>query len=140
MATKTRAKTDPTFIAAIARIQPALTKWRHERKHREPIPQPLWGAMVSLARRYGLSPVAQVLGVNYAALKHHLVATATPAAPRPGALTAEFVEVPMSIPPTGPPWVIELEDRGGLKLTLRLVQSDSASVLALAQGLWRHRS
>jgi len=140
MAAKTRTKTDPTFIAAIARIQPALTKWRHKRKHREPIPQPLWGAMVRLARHYGLSPVAQVLGVNYAALKHHLVATATPAAPRPGALTAEFVEVPMSVSANGPPWVIELEDRGGLKLTLRLAQSDSASVLALAQGLWRHRS
>jgi hypothetical protein len=84
--------------------------------------------------------VAQVLGVNYAALKHHLLATAAPAAALPGALTAEFVEVPMSVSANGPPWVIELEDRGGLKLTLRLAQSDSASVLALAQGLWRHRS
>ena len=31
--------------------------------------------MVRLARRYGLSPVAQVLRVNYTALKRHLAAT-----------------------------------------------------------------
>jgi hypothetical protein len=36
-------------------------------------------------------------------------------------------------------WVIELEDRQGSKLTLRLAQSDRAAALALAQGLWRQR-
>jgi hypothetical protein len=37
-------------------------------------------------------------------------------------------------------WVIELEDRQGSKLTLRLAQSDCAAALALAQGLWRQRA
>ena len=96
--------------------------------------------MVRLARRYGLSPVAQVLRVNYTALKRHLVAPAAPQAPRSGALAAEFVEVPMSACPSGSPWVIELEDREGAKLTLRLAQTDSAGALALAQGHWRQRS
>ena len=96
--------------------------------------------MVRLARRYGLSPVAQVLRVNYTALKRHLVATAAPQAPRSGAIAAEFVEVPMSACPGGSPWVIELEDRQGSRLTLRLAQSDSAAALALAQGLWSERA
>ena len=96
--------------------------------------------MVRLARRYGLSRVAQVLRVNYTALKHHLVATAAPQAPRSGAIAAEFVEVPMTACPSGSQWVIELEDRKGSKLTLRLAQTDSAAALALAQGLWRQRS
>ena len=96
--------------------------------------------MVRLARRYGLSPVAQVLRVNYTALKHHLTATVAPQAPRSGAIAVEFVEVPMTACPSGSPWVIELEDRKGSKLTLRLAQSDSAAALALAQGLWRQRS
>ena len=124
----------------MARVQPALTSWRQRRKHREPIPEPLWRAMVRLARRYGLSPVAQALRVNYTALKHHLVATATRQTSRSGGLGAEFVEVPMTACPTGSQWVIELEDRGGSKLTLRLAPSDSAAALALAQGLWRQRS
>ena len=96
--------------------------------------------MVRLARRYGLSRVAQVLRVNYTGLKHHLVASSDPQAPRTDAIAAEFVEVPMTACPTGSQWVIELEERGGSNLTLRLAQSDSAAALALAQGLWRHRS
>jgi hypothetical protein len=95
--------------------------------------------MVRLARRYGLSRVAQVLRVNYTALKHRLVATAVPQAPGSGAIAAEFVEVPMTGCPN-PQWVIELEDRQGSKRTLRLAQSDSAAALALAQGLWRQRA
>ena len=95
--------------------------------------------MVRLARRYGLSRVAQVLRVNYTGLKHHLVASSDPQAPRTDAIAAEFVEVPMTACPNSQ-WVIELEERGGSKLTLRLAQSDSAAALALAQGLWRHRS
>jgi hypothetical protein len=96
--------------------------------------------MVRLARRYGLSRVAQVLRVNYTGLKHHLVTSSAPQAPRTNANAAEFVEVPIAACPGGPQWVIELEDRDGSKLTLRLAQTDSAAALALAQGLWRQRS
>ena len=95
--------------------------------------------MVRLARRYGLSRVAQVLRVNYTGLKRHLVASSDPQAPRTDAIAAEFVEVPMTACPNSQ-WVIELEDRQGSKLTLRLAQSDSAAALALAQGLWRQRA
>jgi len=93
--------------------------------------------MVRLARRYGLSRVAQALRVNYTGLKRRLVATAVP---RSDGLAPEFVEVPMAAGPGGPQWVIELEDRDGSKLTLRLAQTDNAAALALAQGLWRQRS
>jgi hypothetical protein len=139
MATKATIKSDPTFAAAIEQVQPALTAWRRRRKHRAPIPEPLWRAMARLARRYGLSRVAQVLRVNYTALKHRLVVSAAPQAPRSGAVAAEFVEVPMTAC-SNSEWVIELEDRQGSKLTLRLAQSDSAAALALAQGLWRQRA
>jgi hypothetical protein len=68
------------------------------------------------------------------------MATATRQTSRSVGLAPEFVEVPITACPTGSQWAIELEDRGGLKLTLRLAQTDSASALALAQGLWRQRS
>ena len=94
--------------------------------------------MVKLARRYGLSPVSQALRVNYTTLKQHLLASANGPGPRSGP-TAKFVEVPLTGWPSGSQWVIELEDGGGSKLTLRLAQSDSAHALAVAQGLWRQR-
>ena len=142
MAAKTSTKSDPTFAAAVARVQPALAAWRRRRRHREPIPEALWRAMVMLARDYGLSPVAQALNVNYTALKRHLVPYPTPIASAVGAKAPGFVEVPVSAWPAdpSPQWVVELEDRRGSKLTLRLAQGDHAAALALAQGLWRHRS
>jgi hypothetical protein len=96
--------------------------------------------MVTLAQEYGLSPVAQALSINYTALKRHLVAGPPPQASGAGARLPGFVEVPVAAWPSAPQWVMELEDRCGCKLTLRLAQSDSVAALALAQGLWRHRA
>ena len=96
--------------------------------------------MVNLSREYGLSPVAQALRVNYTALKRHLAATAVPQTAWSGAIAAHFVEVPMTASPGSSQLVIELEDRAGSKLTLRLAQTDSLGALTLAQGLWRQRS
>jgi hypothetical protein len=98
--------------------------------------------MAALARRYGLSPVARALRVNYVALGRH---TAVGPIREPGeshAPAAEFVEVPMNgwVPAPSGQWVMELEDRRGFKLTLRLAPGESTAALALAQGLWRQRA
>ena len=95
--------------------------------------------MVPLARRYGLSPAAQALRVNYNGLKRHLEASASARVSRTGPVSAEFVEVPVTVRPDAPRWVIELEDRRGSKLTLRLAESGIAAALALAQGIWSYR-
>jgi hypothetical protein len=97
--------------------------------------------MAALARRYGLSPVARALRVNYTALKRHTQARPIQEACGPLTPSAQFVEVPAGgwLAAPSAPCVIELEDRRGLKLTLRLPQGQSAATLALAQGLWRHR-
>jgi len=64
---------NPAFAAEVAKLQPALHAWRKQRKHREPIPETLWGDIVRLARDYRASPVAQVLRVNYSSLKRRLL-------------------------------------------------------------------
>jgi hypothetical protein len=96
--------------------------------------------MVPLARHYGLSPVVQALRVNYNGLKRRLAARPPPEVSGADSVPAGFVEVPMTACPSGSQLVIELEERNGSKLTLRLAQTDSALALALAQGLWRQRS
>ena len=92
--------------------------------------------MVPLARAHGLSSVARVLRVNYTGLKDHVLAdsVATPVG-QPG-----FVEFPIVPGLDGPQTVIELEDRLGLKLTVRLAQGKSTETLALARELWRGRA
>ena len=140
MATKTAIPSKPAFARALAQVQPALAAWRQRRKHREPIPAALWGAMATLARVHGLSRVAQALGVNYTDLQRHVVANAarpTAAAELP---PAGFVEVPVPAWSPAPQWVLELADRDGTQLTVRLPPGDPATALALAQGLWGQRA
>jgi hypothetical protein len=96
--------------------------------------------MATVAQAYGLSPVAQALGVNYTALQRQVVARAarpTAAADLP---LAGFVELPVPAWPGAPQWVIELTDCGGTKLTVRLPPGDPTTALALAQGLWSQRA
>lgn len=140
MAAKTTSKIDPSFTSRLAQVQPALAAWRRRRRHREPIPEAIWRALTSLARDYGVSPVAQALGVNYTSLKSHLVASATVPSSGSGTGAAPFVEVPMAGWPQAPQWVIELADRHGSKLTLRLSPGDPTTALVLAQGLWGGRA
>jgi urease accessory protein UreF len=72
MARQSSTKMGPAFTAELAKLQPALDAWRKRRKRREPMPEPLWRAMVRLARNYRASPVAQALRVNYSNLKRRL--------------------------------------------------------------------
>jgi hypothetical protein len=139
MTTKTAKKSDPAFVAALARVHPALSAWRQRRKPRQGIPKALWKRMAKLAGRYGVSPVAQSLGVNYTSLKDHLVGKNSIQGSNVSPGPAAFLEVPVTAWPNGPQWVIELEDRSGAKLTLRLGQGDAAAALSVAQGLWSSR-
>jgi hypothetical protein len=139
MAAKTTIKSNDVFGAAVAPVQVALAAWRKGRKHREAIPQTLWRAMVPLARAHGLSSVARALKVNYTGLKDHLLADSA-ATPLGVVSPPGFVELPLAPGRVDPSTVIELEDRLGLKLTVRLVQGGNSEALALARELWRARA
>ena len=82
MSAHTLAKLDPAFAADLARVQPALSAFRRQRKPREPIPESLWDDIVRLARAYRASPVAQALRVNYTTLKRRTLGQLVERAPR----------------------------------------------------------
>ena len=139
MAAKTTIKSNAAFTVALAPVQATLAAWRKKRKHREAIPQHVWSALVPLARAHGVGLVARALRVNYTGLKNHVLSDSatTPlgVVSQPG-----FIELPIGPGLVGPPPVIELEDRFGLKLTVRLVQGSNSEALALARELWRQRA
>ena len=137
MAAKNVATSECNLEAGLVRVRPALAAWRKRRRHREAIPESLWRMLVPLAQAHGISPVARALGLNYTALKQHSVRDEEAPASKP---TGDFVEVAVaSWPGAAAPCSIELEDRHGAKLTLRLAGGEVAAVLALAEGLWRQR-
>jgi hypothetical protein len=78
MAKNIATRSDPAFMADVARVHPILEAWRKQRKHRDPIPESLWLDIVKVARVHRPSPVAQVLRVNYTALKRRVLAHPLP--------------------------------------------------------------
>lgn len=130
---------DRALAVGLARVQPALAAWRKRRRHREAIPEGLWRLVVPLAQSHGVSPVARALRLNYTALQSRCVGMARRAAMPAGNSSEGFVEVAVPSWPGGAPWSIELEDRRGTKMTVRLAGGEAATVLAVAQGLWRRQ-
>ena len=137
MAAKHATRAGSSLEIALARVQPALAAWRQQRRHREAIPDTLWRLIVPLAQAHGVSPVAQGLRLNYTALKQRTCAGAL--RPPVSDPLGGFVEMPWVSSPGTAPWVIELEDGRGTKLTLWLARGESATALTLAQELWRQR-
>jgi hypothetical protein len=98
------------------------------------MPEPLWEAAVALAESEGLYPTARALSLNYQSLKAR-VAEASRATRRTPATPPGFVELsaPLSLAapsPSGP--VLELVDRAGAKLTIRLPAEQGLDVERLA--------
>ncbi len=115
----------------LARVRRALEAWRKTRKHRQPIPESLWTQMAALARAYGVSPVAQVLRLDYYQLKRR--AAEVPERQVSGA--PKFVE--LKFPSSAPGFcVAELEDQRGRKLTLRWGAAPGPELLGVVQAFW----
>jgi hypothetical protein len=122
------------FRSQIEPIRQELEAWRRSRKHREPIPPPIWQAMARLSRVHGISPVCQALRVNYSDLQRRvnpLPKVSLSKRSKPPA----FVELHVS-PSTGAECVVEVEDRGA-KMTLRLSAGNGADPIGLLQAFWR---
>lgn len=126
------------FSTDIDQVRQPLEAWRKIRRHRDPIPEPLWKAMAKLGRIYGVSAVSAALRVEYYALKDRVTALQKPRtswSPK----QPPFIELkPL---PTCPPTVgvVEVEDDRGGKMTLRLDSSLGVKALDLIEAFWRRK-
>ena len=127
MSNKTKSK---QFLSDIEPVRRQLEEWRRTRKHqRAAIPQAVWDGMTPVARLHGVNRVCRALRIDYYALKRRVQGT--------GPAAAAFVEVisPIGSAATGD--IVEVEDRRGRKMTLRLSSANRADTLALIQSFWR---
>lgn len=62
--------TSQTYLpAGLCGVRRRFEHWRRNRKGLSRVPTSLWAAAVKMAGRFGVSRTAQVLGVNYNALR-----------------------------------------------------------------------
>ena len=127
--------------AELARLSEEVERWRRTRAKLSPMPAPLWKATIALARRLGVNPVKNALGLNYRALRSRVEAGGEVAASgSAGAPTARFVELSgaqvLGVPvATGPE--VEVSDALGARLTVRLVAGNQLDVARLVEAFRR---
>ncbi len=125
-------KSTRTVPTPLARAAQRFEKWRRSRTKRE-IPERLWNLATKLGDKYGVNRTAQALRLGYHDLRRRVEAAGQKAAS--GSETAAtFVEV---LPSRGGECVVEIEDRQGTKMTIRL--SGPVDVVALTRSFLEKR-
>ena len=123
----------------LARLSEDVERWRRTRGKLSPMPAPLWKAAIALARRLGVNPVKNALGLNYRALRSRVEADGEVAASA-GAPAARFVELSgaqvLGLPGAGGS-VVEIADAHGARLTVRLVAGTQLDVARVVEAFRR---
>jgi len=139
--TKTRAVPAP-----LERLRRRFERWRQTRKIPAPIPKPLWAAAARMGARYGISRAAQLLRVNYSALKKRVDEEEAAAAagvmpvrsPEASAVT-RFVELASPLSAGAGECTLELEHADGAKMRVQLKGITMPDLAALSQSFWNHQ-
>ena len=105
-------------------------RWRSTHRARTRIPERLWKAAADAARTYGLHRTARALPVEYYSLKKRAEQQ------RAGSgASAAFMELP-SLPAGASECTLELEDRAGSKMRVRLKAATPPDLAALCRSFW----
>jgi len=129
----------PNQKPTLKKVQGQFENWRKTRKSRGSIPEALWVAAISLAGSYSLHQISKGLRLNHTALKER-VEVSRNAIPEEVPQTT-FVE----LPPLNQAMPIEefsldLENKAGAKMKIRMKGHTDIDLLALTKTFWRQRS
>ena len=123
----------------IGEVRRRLEAWRSKGRRRR-IPEVLWQAAAKLAGQVGVHRVARTLGLDYYELKRRAQAGISSrgevAAGVSGASPPAFVEVALSGPRPSEACVLEVENRAGTRVRVRLERVAVDEIGAIARSLW----
>lgn len=150
-----RRKDPPPEMEPVAR---RIAAWREERERVGPMPEDLWLDAVSLAGKYGVSPTARGLKIDYGclrtrheqALEHGMDSAVVeregtpdgkePAPNGPAAESFRFVELDsarLAEPPVVGETTIEMVRHDGATMTVRLPSTTAFDLGGLVESFWR---
>ena len=125
----------------IAEVLDRIEHWRKTRLKRSPMPEELWDAAASLLRTHGAYPVAKALRVNYAALKKRAEQNSLNGPDRKN--HDGFVELSAAQLIGTPPQVgtvVEVEERDGVRMTIRVAGGNPVDVAGLVAAFRSRRA
>lgn len=127
--------TPPDVPFDIAGLCRQVERWRRTRRHREPMPEPLWALAASLARRHGVARIARFVRLDYYALKERLDSLGRDQVAESDKRPA-FVEftLPPSVPV--PECIVELEHPRGGRMRIHIKGAPAPDLGALSRSFW----
>ena len=117
-------------------VQRRFQYWRKVRKKRNPLPEKLWNAAVTLCSEYTVHQVAEALQLNHTALSRRTAASRDESAANPVVPDASrFIELALERPAS--PGEIEVNDPQGWKMIIRGARFEE--LLTAAHRIWDGR-
>ena len=125
----------------LSEVRRQFERWRKKRPRGTRIPEGLWQAATEVGCEVGVSKTAQVLRLDYYALRRR---TESVLSERPARRTRPaqealpeggFLEIPLCTPPS-PECVLEIEDPRGARLRMELKGATPAHLETLARTIW----
>ncbi len=113
-------------------LRSRFEQWRRTRQGRARIPDELWAAAVTLARRDGVNVTATALHLDAGKLKRRMLASRAPAAKTP---PPTFVELVTTGADGMAEYTLELEAAAG-KLRIYSKGATTAELAELSRALW----
>ncbi len=124
-----------SFQQRLGELRQEIDSWRKSRICLGHVPTPIWEAAAELAKIGGINPVAAPLGLNYYRLKRRVLGSQPSAKPASEAI--EFVELQVNPAAHALECTVELVDRQGTTLRVRLVGGGTAEAFALVRSFWQ---
>ena len=121
----------------VERARKKFGAWRQSRNGPSRIPDELWESAVVAAREVGVYQASKALGLDYTALKKHLVATADGP---PLEATGGFVEFESNAPLFCTQWAVEMDDGCGARMRVEVRSSAGPDVVGLCRAFWGEES
>ncbi len=127
-------KREKRDLDGLPELQKRIDLWRRTRERTGRMPENLWREAAKLARKHGVNPVKEALGLDYYSLRGRVDGASKRGRSRSPRKRPTFVELrPVPERPGGN--VLEIEKPGGTKVTVRLCSA--ADVAAVLESFWR---
>ena len=125
----------PSKQSRLNEVLSNFEQWRQNRPtKRQPIPDHLWLAAVSLYPEFSVHRISRALHLDYNKLKHFI--SLQPDASRLPAESPEFIELSFNEPNSSCEYVVEMQQDDGSQMKIMVTKGKSSDILSLAQLFW----
>ena len=125
----------PAKQSSLNEVLSKFEQWRRNRPTtRQPIPDYLWMAAVSLHPEFSIHQISRALHLDYSKLKHHTRLQQAEIS-RSSAIP-EFMDLRFDEPLTLCEYVVEMQQSDGSQMRITVAKGTSSDLLNLAQSFW----